>query len=125
MNNFSKSEINKNKFNENEVSYILETKKRQFFPQMKNFLINKFINSKDNTKLIENKSKINAIINIKNNPNFKFHIFHDKKGKIRELDKPCKRSLKMTTEKIRDLKIMSKINKIKDPELIKIYKSIL
>ena len=129
LNNFCKSEIDEYNSNNNNVSFILEAKRRTFFPQMKKFLINKYIDNKDKSdKLNEinyRKKNNQGVINIKNNPNFKFHIFHDQKGKMKELDKPCIRSLKMTKAKVRDLKIMSKINKIKDPEIIKMYKSII
>ena len=107
-------------------SYILETNKRSYFPQMKKFLINKYLdkNNSNEEKMIKN-NKPQGVINIKNNPNFKFHIFHDHKGKEKQLEKPCKRTLKMTIEKIRDLKIMAKINKINDPEIIHMYKSVI
>ena len=115
-------------YNNNEASYILETSKRNYFPQMKKFLINKFKkNSDENMFLSEEKNdknnKMKGVINIKNNPSFKFHVFHDQKGNIKELDKPCIRSLKMTKERVRDLKVMSKINRINDPEIIEMYKS--
>ncbi len=129
MNNFCKSDIDDNEYNNKQVSYVLESHQRNFFPQMKKFLINKYNNLKNNENLDVEKyiknNKSKKLMDIKNNPNFKFHIFHDQKGKIKELDKPCKRNLKMTKTKIRDLKIMSKISKINDPEIIEMYKSII
>ena len=130
MNNNCKYDLEEDYYyNNKEVSYVLESKKRIFFPQMKKFLINKYKNLKSNEKLDDDifirKDKTKGIINIKNNPNFKFHIYHDQKGKIKELDKPIERYLKMTKDKLRDIKLMSRINKINDPEIIKMYKSII
>ena len=130
MNNNCKYDLEEDYYyNNKEVSYILESNKRTFFPQMKKFLINKYKNLKSNEKLDDDifirKDKSKGIIDIKNNPNFKFHIYHDQKGKIKELDKPIERYLKMTKDKLRDIKVMSRINKINDPEIIKMYKSII
>jgi hypothetical protein len=138
MNNFSKSyywdDVYNNKIymnnNNSPISYVLEVKTRKYFPQMKAFLVNKFRNIKKLKSHLKERKYINhersqSVINIKNDPNFKFHIFHDRKGKVKELDKPCERVLKMTKSKVRDLKIMQKINKINDPEIIEMYKSFL
>ena len=129
MRNFIKFDNNDFDYNQ-KASYILETNKRQFFPQMKKFLINKYLyknnnNDYTNEEKISKFNKSQAVINIKNNPSFKFHIFHDQKGKEKKLEKPCIRTLKMTLEKMRDIKVMSKINKINDPEIIQMYKSVI
>ena len=137
MNNFIKNDNSDNyiyvnneliKYNPN--NYVLEVKTRKYFPPMKEFLVNKYRNIKQSKMKLRDKKYINddrakSVINIKNNPKFKFHVFHDRKGKVKELDKPCKRNLKMTRAKVRDLKIMQKINKINDPEIINMYKSLL
>ena len=69
--------------------------------------------------------KPKGVINIKNDPNFKFHTFHDRNGNPKVLDKPYERALKMTETKLRDLKLMIKIRKLNDPEIIKMYQSML
>ena len=137
LNNFSKNyysdyvyDNNIYYMNNSPISYVLEVKTRKYFPQMKAFLVNKFRNIKKLKSDLKERKYINHersqnVINIKNDPNFKFHIFHDRKGKVKELDKPCERVLKMTKSKVRDLKIMQKINKINDPEIIEMYKSFL
>ena len=116
-------------------SYVLETKKRKKLPGMKEYLVYRLKNMKDNemntpeyylekSKKLE-KNKLPEIIDIKNSGRFKFHVYHDQYGFRKELDKRENRGLKMTKEKIRDLKIMAKINKIQDPELIETYKRAL
>ena len=113
-------------------SYILETKKRRKLPGIKEYLRYRLKSQKDNdmnkpeyfrerAKKYE-KNNLPEIIDIKNSPRFKFHVFHDRYGYKKQLDKRERRELKMTKDKIRDLKIMAKINKIQDPELIETYK---
>ena len=134
LNNLNKNDNNDigyytNLMSNKELSCILGPNKRKYFPQMSKIYINGFKTSKNisanSNGKINNNEKNQGVINIKNNPDFKFHVFRDKKGQVRELDKPCERILKMTRERVRDLKIMQKINKIKDPEIIKMYKSLL
>ena len=121
-------EIRKN----NKQEYVIESPQRKYFPKMKTFLnwrINKIKYKRDteinNDICAKNENNLPELINIKNCTNFKFHEFHDKKGAIRELDKPKEKILKMTPSKIRDMKIMAKINKINEPDIINIYKSVI
>jgi hypothetical protein len=116
-------------------SYILETKKRKKLPGIKEYLRYRLKSMKENdmntpenfrekSKKFE-KNNLPEIIDIKNSGRFKFHVFHDRYGFIKEMDKRDNRVLKMTKDKIRDLKVMAKINKIKDPELIETFKRAL
>ena len=134
LNNINKNENNgigyyTNLMTNKEISYILGQNKRKYFPHMRNIYIKGFKTSKNinenSNKIFNNNEKKQGVINIKKDPDFKFHVFHDKKGQVRELDKPSEKILKMTRERVRDLKIMQKINKIDDPEIIKMYKSLL
>jgi hypothetical protein len=113
-------------------SYILETKKRKRLPGIKEYICSRLKSMKaeevntpeyyrERSKKYE-KNKLPEIINIKNSGRFQFHVFHDQYGFKKELDKKEISELKMTKDKIRDLKIMAKINKINDPEIIDIYK---
>ena len=114
-------------------SYILETKKRRKLPGIKEYICYRLKNMRDNNEsntpeyYLEKfkkyeKNKLPEIIDIKNSGRFKFHVFHDQYGFKKELDKRDLRVLKMTKDKIRDLKIMAIINRANDPELIDIYK---
>ena len=68
------------------------------------------------------RNKLPEIINIKNSGRFQFHVFRDQYGFKKQLDKKETPELKMTKERVRDLKVMAKINMIKDQEIIDIYK---
>ena len=116
-------------------SYILETKKRKKLPGIKEYLRYRLKSMKENdlntpeyfrekAKKLEN-NNLPEIIDIKNSGRFKFHVFHDRYGFKKEMDKRDNRVLKMTKEKIRDLKVMAKINRIQDPELIDTFKRAL
>ena len=86
------------------------------------------MNSPENFREISKqfeKNNLPEIIDIKNSGRFKFHVFHDLYEFIKEMDKRDNRVLKMTKDKIRDLKIMAKINKIKEPELNETFKKAL
>ena len=125
-----KNRIKDHSFNNNELYYLIEEKKRKPCPQIKKFLIKRFSKIKfNNHYLNERISYFNnmnkGVINIKSNPNFKFHLYHDQNGDVKELDKPYIRTLKMTKEKLRDIKLMIDIRKIKDPEIIKMYEAVL
>lgn len=131
-NKFSKNNLDiNNAFNNgNKLYYILSSEKRSNSPTLKNYFINKFKKIKMKIMLKKRRNyqkndKPKGVINIKNDPNFKFHIFHDQNGNPKELDKPYERTLKMTETKLRDLKLMIKIKKVKDPEIIQMYKSML
>ena len=122
-------------YGKSDESYILETQKRKRLPGIKEYLRYRLKSIKDNERNTpeyyrerSKKFEINnlpEIYDIKNSGRFKFHVFHDQYGFVKELDKKQVRELKMTKEKIRDLKIMAKINKIKDPDLIDTYKRAL
>jgi len=113
-------------------SYILETKKRKRLPGIKEYICSKLKSMKneeyntpeyyrERSKKYE-RNKLPEIINIKNSGRFQFHVFRDQYGFKKQLDKKETPELKMTKEKVRDLKVMAKINMIKDPEIIDIYK---
>ena len=131
-NKFNKNNLDINNAfnNENKFYYILSSEKRNNSPTFKNYLINKFRKLKIKTILRKRRNyqkndKSKGVINIKNDPNFKFHIFHDQNGNPKELNKPYERTLKMTEAKLRDLKLMIKIRKVNDPEIIQMYQSML
>ena len=116
-------------------SYILETKKRKKLPGLREYIHYRLKNIRENEsntpeyyleKFRKNeKNRLPEMIDIKNSGRFRFHVFHDQYGFRKELDKRDNRELKMTKEKIRDLKIMTQINKINDPYLTDIYKRAL
>ena len=129
MYNFSKLDENLLENDKNDKSsFVLEVKERKVLPQMKTYFINKLNLMKlKNQYLNEKKFKIDCrpkvVINIKNDPNFKFHVFHDRNGKVRDLGKPYERNLKMTDIRIRDLILMNKIKQVRDPEIIEKFKT--
>ena len=113
-------------------SYVLETKKRKRLPGIKEYICSRLKSMKneeyntpeyyrERSKKYE-RNKLPEIINIKNSGRFQFHVFHDQYGYKKQLDKKTIPELKMTKEKVRDLKVMAKINMIRDPEIIDIYK---
>ena len=116
-------------------SYILETKKRKKLPGIREYICYRLksmreseINSPEfylqKFKKHE-KNKLPEIIDIKNSGRFHFHVFHDQYGFRKEMDKRENRGLKMSNDKIRDLKIMAKINRTNDPYLADIYRRAL
>ena len=56
---------------------------------------------------------------------FKFHVFHDQFGYKKEMDKKDNKLLKMTNDKIRGFQIMSKINRINDPDLVNTFRKVV
>ena len=112
-----------------EESYILETQERKKYPGFKDYIYYRIKKLRNNEMKVPSFStakknqnnyvakKLPKIINIKRSQNFQFHVFHDQHGYVKEMDKKKNRGLKMTRDKIRDLRIMSKINKLKDPSL--------
>ena len=143
LHNFSSMNLKDNHYvngsipsGKSDESYILETKKRKKLPGIREYICYRLKNMKEketNTpeyylakyKKYE-KNKLPEMIDIKNNGRFKFHVFHDQYGFRKELDKRnSNKGLKMTKDRIRDLKVMSQINKIKDPDLIDTYKRAL
>ena len=140
--NFSTMNLNDSHFvngsipsGEFDESYILETKRRRKIPGIREYICYRLKSMRENEinspeyyyekfKKHE-KNKLPEIIDIKNSGRFKFHVYHDLYGFKKELDKRDNRELKMTRDKIRDLKVMSKINKINDPDLTDIYRRAL
>ena len=137
--NFSNFDINLKRvvnsksipFKDSNESYILESKQRKKLPGLKEYICEKLKYIKENEiitpEYYENKDrdlKYQDIIDIKHNDRFKFHVFRDQYGNVKELDKQEKRELKMTKTKIRDLKIMAKINRIKDQNIIDSFKRV-
>lgn len=116
-------------------SYILETKKRKKFPGMREHIFYELKNmkrNKENTpEYFREKSKkkilnnLPEIIDIKNNGLFKFHVFHDQFGYKKEMDKKDNKLSKMTNDKIRGFQIMSKINRINDPDLVNTFRKVV
>ena len=143
LHNFSSINLNDNHYvngsipsGKSDESYILETQKRRKLPGIREYLCHRLKNMKENEvntpeyyreKSRKNEvNKLPEIIDIKNSGRFRFHVFHDQYGYRKQLDKkPINKGLKMTKNKIRDLKVMTNISKIKDPELIDLYKRAL
>ena len=143
LHNFSSINLNDNHYvngsipsGKSDESYILETQKRRKLPGIREYLCHRLKNMKENEvntpEYYREKNKKNEvnklpeIIDIKNSGRFRFHVFHDQYGFRKQLDKrPINKGLKMTKNKIRDLKVMANISKIKDPELIDLYKRAL
>ena len=143
LHNFSSINLNDDHYvngsipsGKSDESYILETQKRKKLPGIKEYMCHRLKNVKENEvntpEYYREKSKKNEvnklpeIIDIKNSGRFRFHVFHDQYGYRKQLDKkPINKGLKMTKNKIRDLKVMTNISKIKDPELIDLYKRAL
>ena len=129
LNNFSKLDENFLPTDKtNSSGFVLESNKRRVLPLMKTFYANKINLMKlKNEYLKQKKFKFDfdskPLINIKNDPNFKFHIFHDKKGKVRDLGKTNEKGLKMTGSKMRDLILLNKIRQIRDPDIIEKYRN--
>ena len=139
LQNFSSMSLNGNHYINGSIptgksneSYILETKKRKRLPGIKEYICSRLKSMKneeyntpeyyrERSKKYE-RNKLPEIINIKNSGRFQFHVFHDQYGYKKQLDKKTIPELKMTKEKVRDLKVMAKINMIRDPEIIDIYK---
>ena len=142
LHNFSSMSLNGNHYINGSIptgkadeSYILETKKRKRLPGIKEYICSRLKNMKseevntpefyrERSKKYE-RNKLPELINIKNSGRFQFHVFHDQYGYKKELDKRGNPEPKMTKEKVRDLKIMSKINKLDDPELIDKYRRVV
>ena len=139
LKNFSSMSINGNHYvngsiptGKTDESYILETKKRKRLPGIKEYICSRLKNMnnekantpefyRERSKKYE-RNKLPELINIKNSGRFQFHIYHDQYGYKKELDKKGIPELKMSKDKVRDLKIMAKINKTNDPEIIDIYR---
>ena len=129
--NFMRGDLNFDTFNSifnnrshpNELWDLENTKKTE----IRQFLNNRIIavnEKKDNIDEYFNINKKHIFPKI-NKGEFKFHVFHDINGLEKELTKPTVRTLKMTKARIRDLKVMASINKIRDPDIIQKYKSLI
>ena len=142
LHNFSLMNMNGNHYvngsipsGKSDESYILETKQRKKLPGIREYICYRLKRMKENEtntpeyyleKFRKNeKNRLPEIIDIKHSGRFRFHVFHDQYGFRKELDKRENRELKMTKEKIRDLKIMAQINKTNDPYLTDIYRRAL
>ena len=126
------NEINKNNFNFilNNINNknIIEESEKNTLPEVRHFLNNriKIVNEKitgiDDYFNIEKKQNLPKITK----KGIKYNTIHNKKNNIKkEINKPYERELKMTNTKIRDLKVMACINKIRDPDIIKKYKTLI
>ena len=110
--------------NINQQSIIEEHKKAE---EIRQFINNRIFAINEKRHNIDEYFKIKKrqILPKINKEDFKFHVYHDKNGHEKELTKSPVRTLKMTKSKVRDLKVMSCINKIRDPEIIRKYKAII
>lgn len=110
--------------NINQQSIIEEHKKAE---EIRQFINNRIFAINEKRHNIDEYFKIKKrqILPKINKEDFKFHVYHDKNGHEKELTKSPVRTLKMTKAKVRDLKVMSCINKIRDPEIIRKYKAII
>ena len=141
MNNFSNLEIEKNNENNDTKDTNLYTKieniidKENMYnkiPKLKDYLkyIIKKSKNKERKRSFSNENeedtekKLPQIINIKKDK-FKFQLSKDDNGEIKDLSKPSQNKIKMTTDRIRDMKLMEKLNKLKEKDLVEDLKSIL
>ena len=140
MNNFSLLEIEKNDNNDTKETLLYSKMKHTIdkdkmyskIPKLKDYL--KFIIKKSKKKERERnfskeseeetERKLPQIINIKRDK-FKFQLSKDDNGEIKDLSKPSHNKIKMTTDRIRDMKLMEKLNKIKEKEFVERLKLIL
>jgi hypothetical protein len=138
LNNFSNFENEKNDDSKDIESY---NKKENVFdrkrlmskiPKLRDYL--KYLIKKRNKERERNifkeseeedsNVKLPKMINIKKDK-FKFKLFKDDNGEIRDLSKPSNNKIKMTSDRIRDMKLMEKLNKIKEKEFLESLKLIL
>ena len=138
MNNFSNFENEKNDDSKDIESY---NKKENIFdrkrlmskiPKLRDYL--KYLIKKRNKERERNifkeseeedsNVKLPKMINIKKDK-FKFKLFKDDNGEIKDLSKPSNNKIKMTSDRIRDMKLMEKLNKIKEKEFLESLKLIL
>jgi hypothetical protein len=106
---------------------IIEEAEKKKLPEVRQFLNNRIIivNSKNNFRddffNIDKKQLQLHKLKKKEIKKTKF----DKNQIEKDYNKPLERELRMTKNKIRDLKVMESINKIRDPDIIKKYKTLL
>ena len=140
LNNFSNLEIEKNENNDTKdtnlytkiESLIDKQKIYTKIPKLKDYLkyIIKKSKNKERKRSFSNENeedtekKLPQIINIKRDK-FKFQLSKDDNGEIKDLSKPSQNKIKMTTDRIRDMKLMEKLNKLKEKDLVEDLKSIL
>ena len=104
---------------------IIEEAEKNKLPEVRQFLNNRIIivNSKNNFR--------DDFFNIDKKQLHKLKKKEIKKTKFakkqmeKDYNKPLERELRMTKNKLRDLKVMESINKIRDPDIIKKYKTLL
>lgn len=141
LNNFSSFENEKIDSNEskdffepyNKIEDLYEKKRLESkIPKLRDYL--KYIIKKSKIREKErnyfkeseedSERKLPKIINIKKDK-FKFKLFKDDNGEIKDLSKPSNNKIKMTMDRIRDMKLMEKLNKIKEKEFLESLKLIL
>ena len=104
---------------------IIEEAEKNKLQEVRQFLNNRIIivNSKNNFR--------DDFFNIDKKQLHKLKKKEIKKTKFykrqieKDYNKPLERELRMTKNKLRDLKVMESINKIRDPDIIKKYKTLL
>lgn len=125
------NEMNKNNFNFvlNNINNknIIEESEKNILPEVRQFLNNRIIVVNEKKTGIDDYFNIDKKQNLPKitKKNIKYNTFHNKKNTKKELKKPYERELKMTKTKLRDLKVMACINKIRDPDIIKKYKTLI
>ena len=122
LNSYSRYENEYGPLENKKVFFVLEPNQRDFFPKSKKFLYKKQDTDDDISLKYLRYHKSRSIINIKKDGKFKFHVYHDRKGRIKELDKRSERTYKSTMEKLRDMKLLARIIKLKEPETIQMFK---
>ena len=135
LNNFSLPDYyKKSKINNNNLNFILNNTNQQSIleeynnnklSEVRQFLNNRIISVNEKKDNICDDFNINKKLPRFQKKDFKFHIFHDINGIKKEMTISPIRTLKMTKTKIRDLKVMSSINKIRDPEIIQKYRNLI
>ena len=136
LNNYSLFNFKERNINRDNINFVLNNKNNQTIieeSEKKNIYEDRqFLNNRV-IAINEKKNNIDEYFNMKKKKNlpkikkkeFKFHIFHDKNGLEKDLSKTSVRILKMTKTRIRDLKVMGSINKIRDPEIIQKYRTLI
>ena len=128
LNCMKKANVEKINFVLNNLNQQNKIEEYEKIDEMKQFINNRIfvVNEKlyDIDEYFNLKKKRENLPKI-NKKGFKFHVFRDKNGREKDITKSPVRNLRMTKEKVRDLKVMCSINKIRDPEIIQKYKAII
>lgn len=118
-------------FKNNDVDYFLpkinkcntiEESAKNKLPEVRQFLNNRItiVNEKKNGDFWNNNENFKKIKKRK-----KKYTEFDKKQINKDYNKPLEKVIKMTKNKLRDLKVMASINKIRDPDIINKYKALI